>query len=298
MRDWRFSALALAGAALLTGSGCTAVVTILPEALTPGAVGLEYSEDLSIDAAGSFTWRVAAGNLPPGLQLSSDTGLLEGAPTEPGAFQFSVSAASSQGFVQSTGRRDYTLVVHPQLVLASTFAPARVNTADTAAVPASGGAGIYSFTIIGLPAGLTYDPATGIISGTPINAQNVQLLLTVNDAGPPAQTASRTVTLQIKPPPVRITTDSLTEGQIGQEYSAQLMAQDGLTPRTWQIGPGVGSLPPGLRLNQTTGRITGTPSVAGAFAFNVTVTDADSPATSDTRLLSIMVPAPTGDLSP
>ena len=52
--------------------------------------------------------------------------------------------------------------------------------------------------------------------------------------------------------------------------SATLRATGGLAPRKWRA---FGALPKGLKLNATTGQITGTPTHAGTFRLRVRVTD-------------------------
>ena len=69
-----------------------------------------------------------------------------------------------------------------------------------------------------------------------------------------------------------MTTSSLPAGKVGVPYAATLAAADGAAPYAWVIVPG--ALPAGLALDAATGRITGTPSVAGTFPLTVRVTDA------------------------
>lgn len=58
---------------------------------------------------------------------------------------------------------------------------------------------------------------------------------------------------------------------VGSGYTYQFGATGGTAPYTWSA---TGILPPGLGLNPNTGVLTGTPSVAGTYAFNVTARDA------------------------
>jgi hypothetical protein len=74
--------------------------------------------------------------------------------------------------------------------------------------------------------------------------------------------------------PVTITTASpLPSGTVGDAYSETMAAVGGTTPYVWTVSNG--SLPPGLSLS-TGGAITGTPTTAGTWLFEITVTDDDS----------------------
>jgi hypothetical protein len=70
----------------------------------------------------------------------------------------------------------------------------------------------------------------------------------------------------LSPDPPVITTASLPDGRIMQLYDITLQAT-GTTPITWSIING--SLPTGLSLNTTTGKISGMPRTEGAFNFTV-----------------------------
>lgn len=74
---------------------------------------------------------------------------------------------------------------------------ATVGRPYTATLSATGGTGPdrWSVSTGALPSGLTLDPATGVISGTPTNAGSNGFVATVSQTGPPAQ--SQTVALSI-----------------------------------------------------------------------------------------------------
>jgi Putative Ig domain len=59
-------------------------------------------------------------------------------------------------------------------------------------------------------------------------------------------------------------------GTVGSAYALQVRA-DGAGAQTWSVGSGV--LPLGLTLGETTGLITGTPSIPGAFPLELLATD-------------------------
>jgi hypothetical protein len=86
-----------------------------------------------------------------------------------------------------------------------------------------------------------------------------------------------------------IATTSLPAGTAGAPYSASLSATGGVPPYAWSVV--AGGLPPGVSLDAATGALSGTPTVAGTWAFTVGATDAQSPADSATAALSIAAEA-------
>lgn len=71
-------------------------------------------------------------------------------------------------------------------------------------------------------------------------------------------------------PALRVVTEDLPDGQVGNPYSATLEADGGNPPYSWSISDG--DLPPGIAL-ATTGALQGTPTAQGAFSFTVAVED-------------------------
>jgi len=97
--------------------------------------------------------------------------------------------------------------------------------------------------------------------------------------------ATATFTI-IPPPPLTITTTSLTDGVIKVKYTAGTMQATGGVPSyKWSLASG--KLPAGMTLNATTGVIAGKPTKSGTFFFNVKVTDAKKHI--DTQALSLTV---------
>lgn len=156
------------------------------------------------------------------------------------------------------------------------------------AFPASGGVPPYSFSFLNLATGglsqilaifpLTLDPATGIISGNPVNVDIEFFVVQVTDS----LGATATVRCSISTyPPVQISCSSPPAGTAGAAYSHLFPARFGLGPYAFSIT--AGTLPPGLSLNAATGVVSGTPSSAGTYSFTIGVTDNPS-----------LVPAPGG----
>jgi hypothetical protein len=89
-------------------------------------------------------------------------------------------------------------------------------------------------------------------------------------------------------PPLIVQTNNLADGTPRSAYTQTLSVLHGTAPFTWTVL--LGSLPPGLTINSSTGVISGTPTTLGNFLFTVLVTDSTSPtALSATKDLSIAI---------
>jgi hypothetical protein len=75
--------------------------------------------------------------------------------------------------------------------------------------------------------------------------------------------------------PLSITSNSLPAAQVHSGYSQTLIAKGGTSPYFWGVSSG--ALAPGLSLNETSGQVTGSPTVSGTFGFTVLVTDSTTP---------------------
>ena len=160
---------------------------------------------------------------------------------------------------------------------------------------ASGGRLPYTWSISAgaLPTGLSLNPSSGAISGTPTNAAVYTFTLQCTDTQTPtAAVATLNLSITIKPlTALTVSTKTLPDANISNPYSATLAATGGVTPYTWTLDSG--TLPAGLTLSPS-GVISGTPTALGTSTFTVKVTDSQStPATATQALtLTVSVPAP------
>jgi hypothetical protein len=97
------------------------------------------------------------------------------------------------------------------------------------------------------------------------------------------------------PVPLTIATTSLAPGTVDQSYDAALQAGGGAPPYSWTISPG--SLPPGVTLEGSLGRLTGIPTQAGTFTFGVNVSDGLSSASASVALLIAPPPLLSSELT-
>jgi hypothetical protein len=159
---------------------------------------------------------------------------------------------------------------------------AQVGVAYSSMLVASGGQAPYTFSISAgsLPPGLTLNPTTGAITGTPTTAGAFSFTAKVVDSsGQSAGTTTTNCTITVTPPPITLTCPVGT-AMVGVFYNSALVASGGQAPYTFSIVSG--SLPTGLTLNPNAGAIAGTPSAAGTFSFTAKVVDSSGQAAGTT----------------
>jgi N-acetylneuraminic acid mutarotase len=246
----------------------------LPATLPGGAVGTPYSQSLTGGGGlAPYTFAVTAGSLPPGLSMDA-AGNITGTPTTGGTFNFTVTVTDSNG---CTGTTDYSIVITggcPLItVLPATLPDGIVGTAYSQTVSGSGGTAPYTFAVTtgALPTGLSLNPSTGAITGTPTATGPFSFTITATDAN--LCTGATAYILTIDCPVITVLPATLPDGSVTTAYSQTVSASGGTAPYTFAVS--AGALPTGLSLNPSTGAITGTPTVAGPFSFDITATDAN-----------------------
>ncbi|WP_440708485.1 putative Ig domain-containing protein [Herbiconiux sp. YIM B11900] len=202
--------------------------------------------------------------LPEGLELGAD-GTLSGTPTQPGVTTFTVLDAAPGRDSQA---QSFTITVH---AAALTFEPA--DLAATYGQPlnlplVSGAPADLDLRVVdgSLPEGVSLDPATGVLTGTPATTEVAQFTV-ANQAAVLDQTASFTLT--VTDAPAVFVASALPAATVGVPYSATVLSTTGTDPL---IGLAADSapLPDGLSLNSLTGVISGTPAAAGLAALSLT----------------------------
>jgi len=127
-----------------------------------GIVGTAFS--YQITATSSPTgYRYGAAGLPSGLTVNSNSGLISGTPTVAGTSTVTLSATSGYRTARATLTLTITGAAAPRITSATT-ASGTVGRAFTYQIAATNAPTSYGAT--GLPAGLTVNSGTGLISGT------------------------------------------------------------------------------------------------------------------------------------
>jgi hypothetical protein len=247
-------------------------IALSPTTLTTPAVGTAYSQSVSASGGmGPYTYSLGSGTLPAGLTLSN-AGVLSGTPTSSNAATFTLVATDSYS---CTASNSYTLTpVCPTVTVnTSTLPSGAVGTAYSQTLSASGGAAGYTFAVSSgtLPAGLSLNASTGLISGTPTtsNAGGVSLTFRATDANGCAGT--RPLTLIICPV-ITLTPTTLPTPNVGAAYSQSISATGSTTAYTYALASG--ALPAWATLSPA-GVLTGTPTSTASATFTLRATDAN-----------------------
>lgn len=266
------------------GAPSTFSPSTLPSIAATDAVNVQ----ISADGNPAPTFSIQSGSLPTGLNLSS-TGLLSGSTTDTGAYSFTVRATNSVSDLDIT----YSGTVSAKAPVA--IAPSSLgNLYMTQAVNATIASIAYpavslSISVGALPTGLSFDPATGVISGTPttVGAYSFTIDATQTSSG---TTISRTYSGVVRSGSITsITPASLSDIPGGIAYSQQLES-DSYPAASFVIQSG--SLPAGLSLSSG-GLISGIPNTSGSFSFTVRGTAADGTTADQQFGVNVVEAAPT-----
>lgn len=211
--------------------------------------------------------------LPNGLIFNTSTGIISGTPVEPIVNTLFTIIATNAAGSTSTNIEIAVNVIAPSALSysVSTITFTEATTISSLSPTISGGA-VTAYTVIpNLPLGLTLNPLTGVISGTPSASSNfTNYIVTATNAS-----GSTTYTLSIQvnalTVPANLTysanTFSLTNGQA---VNALTLSQTGGVA-TYTITP---NLPNGLNFSNVTGAISGTPSGTSSLTvYTITATN-------------------------
>lgn len=276
------------------------VTSILP----PASVGTVYNSTgfqlIATPTTPPITWTLQSGTLPAGLSLSP-SGLISGTPTTSGTvsglvFQATNSYGSgvSASLSISVSAAGTAFGIRPQLYNIG-MTKGTVGTSYTSQLVASGTTPItYSITSGTLPTGLTINGSTGVISGTPTQSGEFNIIWRATNANGYSDWTSQIIIASTVAPTILTASGALPNGMVGLSYATMLVAEESTVKfgsLVWSVA--IGSLPPGLTLSSG-GVISGIPT-ATATGSSITFRATNSlSGLSNTVTMTITVAASDG----
>ena len=247
----------------------TPVITSAATASGTGGQPFSY-QIVASNLPGSYS---VTGALPAGVTVNTATGLISGTPTQTGIFPVTLGAANGSG----TGSQSLTITVGLVAPVITSAATASAIGGQSFSYQITAGNLPTSYSIVGtLPSGVTVNPATGLVAGTPTQAGSFPVSVRASNG---AGTGSQSLTITVSLATPTITSGTSASGTGGQPFSYQIVA--GNLPTTYGVS---GTLPNGVTLNPSTGLIAGTPTQTGSF---LVVVSAGNGAGSGTQALTI-----------
>ena len=277
-----------------TGGTDTASITIVVNDVAPtisyGSTSLTLEKGTTMTTetptvgGGTITsWSVSP-SLPAGLSLDSSTGAISGTPSAvTSSASYTITATNTGGSDTAT----ITIVVNdiaPVISYSTSSFTLTKGTAMTTTSPTSTGGTVVTWSVSpSLPAGLSLDTSTGVLSGTPtaVTSSASYTITATNTGG--TDTASVTIVVNDVVPTITYSSTSLTLTR-NTPMTTLTPTTSGGTITSWSVSP---SLPAGLSLDSSTGAISGTPSAVTSSA-NYTIT-ATNTGGSDTATITIVV---------
>lgn len=225
----------------ITMTGCgggssnhTTPLSVTTSTLPQGVVNGTYNASLSaMGGVTPYAWSLTSGTLPAGLALGRD-GVIAGVPTASGNSSFTVTVTDSQ-HPSSVATADLTITVNPALLVTTSSLPTTgPNLFYSATLAASGGSGAYTWTITqgSLPAGLTLNATSGLISGTATGAGTSTFTVQVADSENPPVTASAALSITVESPPphsAALYVPAFLHGSLGQPFGFGIQSDGSLT---------------------------------------------------------------------
>jgi hypothetical protein len=243
-----------------------------PPVLTnPGNLSLVRTADFSLDisATENPTSYSLTGDVPLGLTINNQ-GQIRGSTTaSPKSYSVTVTATNPGG---SDSETFSLLLTNPTITPSTTTVNGLLNVAisQVTMTRSSGTTATFSAT---LPEGLSINPITGTITGTPTREANSTTSIIANFGNSVTASADIQITI-ISPRPALLPLAS-GEADLTRGTSVNLLLE--IDPATGSVGTYTysmtGDLPPGIKFDQSDGKLTGSPTSLGAFPVTFTVSN-------------------------
>jgi hypothetical protein len=268
----------------------SAAPVIASTPILAATVGAAYSYGVTATDANGDTLTYSLDSAPAGMGINGASGLITWVPTvgQMGANQVTVRVAdpkslfATQSFTITVGQTAVAPVITSTPILT-----AKVGTAyryDVDATDANGDTLTYRL-VAPIPAGMTINQATGLISWTPTVNGAVAVTVRVMDVGGLFAQQSFTVTVAANAAPV-IDSRPSTTGKVAVPYNYTVHATDPNGDAITYRGSGLGN-PNNFSVDGTTGVVSWTPTQAGNIRIRVRASDTAGLTTEQSFFVSV-----------
>ena len=295
----------LTSAQAATGANLPVLTIASPDAAL-GYTGSTFSYQASATFNGSAYgfYRAPtyiASGLPAGLSLNASTGTISGTPTGTGTYPVTINATATvigsgvNNIQAASGGAVVTLILGagPKPTTAVPDVPLITSAAST--VSQDAGASVYSssaaqlsytitatqsptsFAATNLPAGLSLNPVTGVISGLPSVDGTFQVPISATNAQGTGSATLTVVTTAARPViGAALVVNASLGGAVSYPFYTNLTSAStpyNQPPAHTALVFAAAGLPPGLSLNSSIGLISGTPTQTGTYPVALTATN-------------------------
>jgi hypothetical protein len=249
------------------------VLTIAPAPAAPvflgifnpsGTQGVEFSY-VPTYSGSPDSFAVVSGALPAGLVMSPSTGTIAGIPSAVGVFNFTLRATNLGGSTDTVFQITINPAPSAPVITSASSVSTTVGADFTFLLTASGVPALYTFGAEGLPGWLTLNPATGLLSGTPVQGVFTISVFASNSPGESlvqrGPSATLVITVDPSPNAPVITSAAVVQGRANEGVNYQLVS----TPASASFAIVSPNPPAWLQLAAATGLVTGSPSSAGQW---------------------------------
>jgi len=224
-----------------------------------------------------YTYSVSSGTIPPGTSLDPSSGLVSGTPTTVGIYSYYIQATDNSDHTATTGTITATIsgmTIDPSDNIDTSGC---ANTLYSQQNTASYGYTPYTYSVSSgtIPTDTSLDPSSGLVSGYPDASGIYSYQIQATDtSGHTATTGTITATISSLPLVISPSGNIDTSGIVNYIYSQQNTASYGVGTYTYSVVDTSGQIiPPGTTLDTSSGLVSGTPTTAGIYSYQIQATD-------------------------
>jgi type II secretory pathway pseudopilin PulG len=194
------------------GASAVPLSVTAPASLQPWTVSRPYPSTTVTPAGGDGSYAWSATGFPNGMSINASTGVISGTPTVAGTTSVVVTLNDALGDDPDT--QTYSLTINAALVISTVSPlPSGEKTAlYSTTLARTGGTAPFLWSQSGLPAGMTLDGSTGIISGTPTATGAPTVTVTLADAAGASVSKGLAITIAAQPTISSVTLTNVATG--------------------------------------------------------------------------------------